>query len=474
MTDEYSQVCSTKTDKGAITMATWEEYLVEHRSRFLGEMLDLLRIPSISSLPENAADVQRAAEWVAARMTVAGIEGVRILPTGGHPVVYGEWLHAPGKPTVMIYGHFDTQPVDPLHLWTRPPFEPVIEDGRVYARGASDDKGNMLVPILATEALLKTQGALPVNVKFFFEGQEEIGSPQLPPFVAKHKELLTCDFVVSADGGQYGEDQPSLGVASKGLCALQIDVQGAKTDLHSGGHGGAIQNPLHALVRLLDSMRSPDGKVLVEGFYETVRPLTAEDQAKIAAVPFDEDVYKARLGIDDVFGEPGFTTRERNWGRPTLELNGIWGGFQGEGVKTVLPNEAHAKITCRLVADQDPEAICGLIEAHVAQHAPKGVKFTVRRLPGKAKPYLMPADHAGNRAAHEVLTALYGKEPFYTRTGGTIPVCELFLTNLNAYTVSFAFGLGDENVHAPDEFFRIASWEKGQVAYCRFLERLGC
>ncbi|MDB4896076.1 MAG: peptidase [Firmicutes bacterium] len=454
-------------------MSKWAGYLTEQRPRFLNEMLDFLRIPSISSLPEHATDVQHAADWVAARMTAAGIEGVRLLPTGGHPVVYGEWLHAPGKPTVMIYGHFDTQPVDPLHLWSRPPFEPAIEDGKVYARGASDDKGNMLVPILAAEALLKTEGALPLNVKFFFEGQEEIGSPQLPEFVAKHKELLACDFVISADGGQYAEDQPNLTVASKGLCALQIDVKGARTDLHSGGHGGAIQNPLHALVRLLDSMRSPDGTIMVAGFYDTVRPLTADDKQKIAAVPFSEAAYAAGLGIDEVFGEPGYTTRERNWGRPTLELNGIWGGFQGEGVKTVLPNEAHAKITCRLVADQDPHEVSSLIEAHVAKHAPRGVKVTVRRLNGKAKPYLVPADHPGNRAAHEVLTDVYGKEPFYTRTGGTIPVCELFLTNLNAYTVSFAFGLNDENVHAPDEFFRLSSWERGQTAYCKLLERLG-
>lgn len=453
-------------------MKAWELYLNEQRSRFLEEMLDFLRIPSISSLPEHAPDVRRAADWVATRMKAAGIEGVRIMETGGHPVVYGEWLHAPGKPTVMIYGHFDTQPVDPLHLWTRPPFEPTIEDGRVYARGASDDKGNMLVPILATEAMLKGHGALPVNVKFFFEGQEEIGSPTLPPFIQQHKELFACDYVISADGGQYGEDQPSLTVGSKGLCALQIDVKGAKTDLHSGGHGGAVQNPIHALVRLLDSMRSPEGKILVEGFYDPVIDLNDEDRALIAAVPFNEAQYKEKLGIPDVFGEPGYSTVERRWARPTLELNGIWGGFQGDGVKTVLPNEAHAKITCRLVADQDPVHVVDLIKAHVEKHAPAGVTFTVTRLPGMAKPYLMPNDHPGNRAAHTVLEELYGKAPYYTRTGGTIPVCELFLTNLGAYTVGFAFGLGDENVHAPDEFFRLSSWEKAQKAYCMLFEQI--
>jgi acetylornithine deacetylase/succinyl-diaminopimelate desuccinylase-like protein len=453
-------------------MGKWESYLQANRARFLDELLDLLRIPSISSLPENAPHVQRAAEWVSARLQSAGIEGVRIMPTAGHPVVYGEWLHAPGKPTVMIYGHFDTQPVDPLHLWTRPPFEPAIEGDRVYARGASDDKGNMLIPILAVEALLKTTGALPVNVKFFLEGQEEIGSPQMPDFVAANKEMLACDFVISADGGQKGEDQPSLGVSSKGLCALQIDVQGARTDLHSGAYGGAIQNPIHALVRLLDSMRSPDGQILVEGFFDDVLPITDQDRELISVIPFDEDEYKAKIAVDDLFGEPGYTTLERSWARPTLELNGIWGGFQGDGVKTVLPNEAHAKITCRLVADQDPLRIVALIQEHVKKHAPKGVRVTARRLPGMAKPYLMPADHPGNRAAHEVLEDLYGKAPLYTRTGGTIPVCELFHSTLGAYTVSFAFGLDDENVHAPDEFFRLKSWDRGQIAYGRLLERL--
>lgn len=454
-------------------MSGWKDYLDRHRERFLHEMLDFLRIPSISSLPEHAPDVQRAAEWVAARMTAAGIESVQILPTRGHPVVYGDWLHAPGKPTVLIYGHFDTQPVDPLDLWTRPPFEPEVVDGRVYARGASDDKGNMLIPILAVEALLQTDGRLPVNLKFFFEGQEEIGSPQIPEFLEQTRALFACDFVLSADGGQHSEEQPHLPVGSRGLCALQIDVQGAATDLHSGLHGGAVQNPIHALVRLLDSMRSPDGRILVDGFYHSVVPLTPEERQQIAAIPFDEDRYRSGLGIDDLFGEPGYTTPERHSVRPTLEINGIWGGFQGQGVKTVLPNQAHAKITCRLVADQHPSAIAALITAHVQQHAPPGVKVSVQQLDGRALPYRMPADHPGNKAAHAVLTELYGREPYYVRSGGTIPVSELFLRMLGAYTVGFAFALGDERFHAPDEFFRLSSWDRGQGAYCRLLHHLG-
>jgi len=453
-------------------MSSWQTYLDSQSDRFLQELLDFLRIPSISSLSENAADVQKAAEWVARRMAAAGIEGVRILPTGGHPVVYGEWLHAPGKSTVLIYGHFDTQPVDPLHLWTHPPFEPIVKEGRVYARGASDDKGNMLIPILAVEAMLKTEGKLPVNVKFMFEGQEEIGSPQLPGFVAAQRDLLACDVVLSADGTQYSENEPALLLSLKGICGVQIDIKGAKGDLHSGVYGGTIQNPLHALAALIASMHSPDGKILVDGFYDAVVPLSEEDRAHIAAVPFDEEAYKRDLGVDEVFGEPGYTTRERAWVRPTLEVNGMWGGFQGEGTKTVLPNEAHAKITCRLVANQQPAQIIKLLEAHIAKHAPRGVRVTVTASNASSDPYSMPADHPANRAAYAVLEALYGRPPYYVRMGGSVPVCPMFLKHLGAYTVSLGFGLEDECVHAPDEFFRLSSFRRGQTAYAMMLEKL--
>jgi len=454
-------------------MASWETYLEEHRPRFLDEMLDFLRIPSISSLSEHAGDVKRAAEWVASRMRAAGIEGVRILPTGGHPVAYGEWLHAAGKPTAMIYGHFDTQPVDPIDRWSHPPFDPVLRDGRVYARGASDDKGNMLVPILAAEAMLKSQGVLPVNVKFFFEGEEEIASAHLPAFIEAYRELLACDLVISADGTQWSEDQPALLIGLRGNCGLQIDVQGASSDLHSGLYGGTVQNPIHALARLLDSMRRPDGKIAVEGFYDDVVPLTEEEMAHIGAVPYDEEDYKRRIGVEELFGEPGYKTFERAWTRPTLEVNGIWGGFQGEGSKTVIPSEAHAKITCRLVANQEPSKVIERIASHVKKHAPKGVRATLRPRPAAAQPYSMPADHPGNRAAHAVLQELYGKAPYYARLGGSISACSLFLTQLRAYTAMFAFGLEDEGAHAPDEFFRLGSFDRGQKAYCMLLERLG-
>jgi len=452
---------------------TWETYLVEHQSRHQDELLHFLSIPSISSLPSHAGEVQRAAQWVAERLTAAGLEQVQILPTGGHPVVYGEWLHAPDKPTVLIYGHFDTQPVDPLELWDHPPFEPTIRDDRVYARGASDDKGNMLTPILAVEALLKSEGRLPLNVKFFLEGQEEIGSPQLPAFIASQRDLLKCDLVLSADGAQYGEDQPSLLLACKGLAGVQIDVRGAKGDLHSGAYGGAVPNPIHALTALLTSMRSPEGKILVEGFYDSVLPLSAADRAAIAAIPFDAQSYQERIGVTALLAEPGYTSQEHLAARPTLEINGIWGGFQGEGVKTVLPAEAHAKITCRLVANQEPATIVELLTRHVEKHTPPGVQATVRPLPGTARPYLVPTDHWGNQAAAEVLREIYGKEPYSTRTGGSIPVCELFLTHLGAYTIGFAWGLMDEQVHAPNEFFRLSSFRRAPIAYCKLLHRLG-
>ncbi|MGD8412086.1 MAG: dipeptidase [Desulfobacterales bacterium] len=453
-------------------MASWKSYLEEHKDRFLEELLAFLRIPSISSLKEHKEDVQKAADWVAARMQAAGVENVEVLPTGGHPVVYGDWLHAADQPTILIYGHFDTQPVDPLDLWSQPPFEPTLRDDRVYARGASDDKGNMLVPILAVEAMLNSTGRLPVNVKCFFEGQEEIGSPQLPEFISANRDRLACDLVFSADGGQWDEDQPALMIGLRGLCNLQIDVQAAKSDTHSGTFGGTIMNPIHALVQLLDSMHRRDGKVAVDGFYDGVRSLSETEKAQIAEIPYDEAAYKAELGVDQLFGEPGFSTYERAWIRPTLEVNGIWGGFQGEGVKTVLPSTAHAKVSCRLVPDQDPATILKRIGTHIDKHQPPGVKVTVEPNPSMADPYLIPYDHPGNQAAVSVHKMLYGKQAYYAYMGGSIPVCGLFLKELGAYTVNFAFGLKDENIHGPDEFWRLKSFDRGQVAYGMLLEQL--
>jgi acetylornithine deacetylase/succinyl-diaminopimelate desuccinylase-like protein len=357
-------------------------------------------------------------------------------------------------------------------LWHNPPFEPAVKEGRVYARGASDDKGNMLPPILAVEALLKGEGTLPVNLKFFFEGQEEIGSPTLPAFMTANRERFACDLVLSADGGQWADDQPCILVGLKGLTAVQINVQGANSDLHSGMNGGAAPNPIHALVHILDSMRSSAGKILVEGFYDQVTPLTEEDRAKIAAVPHDDAQYQAELGVDALFGEPGYTTLEQLWARPTLEINGIWGGFQGVGTKTVIPSEAHAKITCRLVADQDPNKIIELLKAHIVRHTPPGAKVTVDVGASASTPYLMPADHPGNQAARDVHLELYDQEPYYSRSGGSIPFCALFYNALGVYTVNFGFALPDERQHSPNEFFRLHNFERGQQAYCMLLHRL--
>jgi acetylornithine deacetylase/succinyl-diaminopimelate desuccinylase-like protein len=454
-------------------LATWQEYLEDNEDGYLDELCEFLRIPSISSLPEHAADVHRAADWVAGRLEVAGIEDIQVLPTGGHPVVCGQWLHASGAPTILIYGHFDVQPIDPIDLWSQPPFEPVIKDNRIYARGASDDKGNMLAPILAVEAMLKTRGKLPVNIKFFFEGQEEIGSPQLTDFISSRRNLLACDLILSADGGQWGKDQPMLVVGRRGICAMQLDLKSADHDVHSGTYGGTFLNPIHALAYLIDSMRSADGQILVGGFYDDVLVVSASERAQYDRIPYDEDEYMHKLGVKQLCGETGFSTYERTWIRPTLEVNGIWGGFQGEGIKTVIPSEAHAKITCRLVPDQKPDQIIELIRAHVEKHAPGGTTAVVKKLAGTADPYVVPYDHFGNQAARSVLAELYGQEPYVARMGGTIPVSGIFLRFLNAHMINFAFGLNDENIHAPDEFFRISSFKRSLKAYGKVLERLG-
>lgn len=449
------------------------EYLSARRSTSLEELLEFLRIPSISSLPEHETDVQRAAAWAGQRLRTAGLEHVEILPTGGHPVVYGDWLHAPGRPTVLIYGHLDVQPADPLELWSSPPFEPQIRDGRVYGRGASDMKANLLVSVLGVEAVLRSQGTLPLNVKFLLEGEEEIGSPQLPVFVAANRERLACDLALSADGLQWSEDQPQLLTGLKGACGVQIDVRGANSDLHSGLHGGSVANAIYALVGLLHSMRTPDGEVRVEGFHDDVRPLSKAERATIAEVPFDEERYRDAVGVTELVGEPGYSHLERSWARPTLDANGVWGGFEGEGVKTIVPGQAHAKISCRLVPDQDPDRILQALSAHVAKHAPAGVTVEVRPASVRAKPYRMPPDHWANRVAGAVLTELYGTQPYLTRSGGSIPVCETFLSCLGAYTVIFGLGLEDENIHAPDEFFRLSSFERGEMAWPLLLGRLG-
>ncbi|WP_172297510.1 dipeptidase [Pseudoruegeria sp. HB172150] len=452
----------------------WQEYLDREQERFVGELLDFVRIPSVSAKPENIPDVKAAGDWVVERLGAAGIEGAVLLPTDGHPVVCAEWMGAgPDKPTILIYGHFDVQPAEPFELWSSPPFEPEIRDGKVWGRGASDDKGGMLVPIVAVEAMMKSDGRLPVNVRFFFEGQEEIGSPDLPPFVEANVDRLKADMIFSADGLQWAPAQPQIIEALKGLVSLEIVVNGARSDQHSGMHGGGIANPAMALAQILATMKSPDGLITIDGFYDDVIDLTPEAREAIARVPFDEAEYLAETGAPAAVGEPGYSVRERLWARPTLEVNGLTSGWQGAGTKTVLPAEARAKITCRLVADQSPERIFDLISAHVETHCPPGVTVKTERNPGRADPFLVPGGHNASTVAEQVLEEVYGVKPYRTRVGGSIPVMTTLLEHLGVHAVMFGFSHGDENLHAPDEFFRLDTFRRGQVAYCKLLERLG-
>lgn len=452
--------------------AAAEAYLAKHRERHLGELQDFLRIPSVSALPAHRADVARAAEWLAARLRSTGVPDVRVMPTAGNPVVCGAWPVRAGAPTILLYGHYDVQPVDPVALWQTPPFEPAVRDGRLVARGASDDKGSLFIPLLALEAIRDTAGAPPLNIKFLFEGEEETGSPNLAPFLHEQRELLAADVTVSADGGQWDVETPALALGNRGLAGLQIDLRGAATDLHSGTYGGAVANPLHALAALLAGMHDAQGRVTVKGFYDAVRTLGAAERREIARVPFDEAAQRRYLGIAEFVGEPDYTPLERTWIRPTLEVNGMWGGFQGDGTKTVLPNEAHAKITCRLVPDQDPGQIADAVEQHVRSHAPGGVNVKVTRSKGAARPYLMPADHPSLSAAAKALRAAYGKDPVQVRVGGTLPVADLVKRELGTWLVFFAFGEPDNLVHAPNEFLRLQTFDRGTRAYVRFFDEL--
>jgi len=455
-------------------MSDWSKFLDSHQDRYKSELLDFIKIPSVSASSKYAGEVRNAAHWVSTRLNKAGAENVTIMETGGHPVVYGDWLHAgPTKPTILIYGHFDVQPAEPFNLWETPPFEPEVRGDRVFGRGASDDKGGMLIPIISFEALKETTGKLPVNIKFLFEGQEEIGSPELPAFIAKNRHKLSCDMIFSSDGLQWTEDEPNIVLALKGLVGVEIKLTGPKGDQHSGLHGGAIANPLMALSQLLASMKDQNGKILIEGFYDDVIEITEEDKDEISRIPYNQEDYIKELGVPELFGEIGYTTRERLWARPTLDVNGIWGGYQGLGSKTVHPAEASVKITCRLVANQKPNKILELIKKHVEVHTPAGTRSFVEKLAGDADPFLMPKSHNASQVAHNILTEVYGIKPYETRLGGSIPIMTIFLNELGVHGTMFGFSLADENLHAPNEFFRLKNFRRGQISYCRLIEELG-
>ncbi|WEG10881.1 dipeptidase [Pullulanibacillus sp. KACC 23026] len=447
-----------------------KQYLKENRDAQLDELKSFLSLQSISSDSTHRDEMNHTAQWTADALTAAGLEHVAIMETEGLPVVYGEWLHDPEKPTVLIYGHYDVQPVDPLHLWETPPFEPTIRDGKIYARGASDDKGQVFMHIKVLEAYLKSEKALPVNVKVIFEGEEEIGSPSLDAFVEANKELLKSDVLLVSDTPMLDKGKPAVVYGLRGLCGMQIDLKGPNSDLHSGLYGGAVQNTLHALVELLATLHNEKGEITVEGFYDKVRRLTKEEIETFASLS-DDEALKAQLGVTDLFGEEGFSTTARLWARPTLEINGVYGGFQGEGVKTVIPNEAHAKISCRLVPDQDPAEIASQIKAHLNKHLPKGVTLDIQMF-DQARPFLTPYDHPAIQAAGVALEKAYGSPVTYTRMGGSIPVVETFNTVLKLPAVLMGFGLGTENFHAPNEHFHLENFEKGMDALVDYLHEL--
>jgi acetylornithine deacetylase/succinyl-diaminopimelate desuccinylase-like protein len=448
-------------------------YLEANRERILAELVEFASIPSVSTDPTHAADMAAAAQWVAIALASAGPFTVRTIATSGNPVVYAEWLGAPGKQTVLVYGHYDVQPADPLEKWHSPPFEPTVRDGRLYARGVSDDKGPMLIPIKVAQAFFATRGALPINLKCMFEGEEEIGSPSLDTFIRDNKELLAADVVVSADGAMWRINEPSLTVASRGLAGLELTLTAASKDLHSGRHGGAVANPLHAIARLIATLHDDDGRVAVAGFYDDVRDLTPAERAEIAALPFDDATYLAQVGAPATFGEPGYTTLERQWTRPTLEVNGMWGGYEGPGQKTVIPTEAHAKITCRLVPDQDPEHVVALVTRHLEIHKPPATRLMITAEEHGARPSYIPPDHVALQGASAALTAVYGVRPLVVRMGGTVPIGELFKRHMNLDTVFFSFSTADEDYHAPNEFFRVHRLYEGLEAWARYWQILG-
>lgn len=450
----------------------WEAYLDKHEDQHLTDLFEFLRIPSVSTLPEHQDDMRRAANEVVERLRAAGVPEVEILETGGHPLVFGNWHVDDNQPTALIYGHYDVQPPDPLDLWKTGPFQPEIRDGRIYARGASDDKGNIFAAMLGVEALHATAGKPPINVKFFIEGEEEVGSHSLPKFVHDNRERFACDFVICADGGMYGEDQPSLTLSSKGLAGCQIDLRTASTDMHSGMFGAVIPNALEAMARLADSFHTPDGRVAVKGFYDDVVDLGDEERAETARVPFDEQEFLNSVGAKAFWGEPGYTPMERMGARPTLDFNGLWGGFEGEGNKTVTPAEAHLKITCRLVPNQEPGKIIDPIRQHAEAHCPEGATITIGDTAGGCLPFAISPDHPALMKASEVLEQMYGVKPLAVRIGGSLPVAPVFQQELGADMVFFAWGMPGDNAHAPNESMMLSAWRRMSRAYCAYLEAL--
>ncbi len=446
-------------------------YFDAHAERARTELFDFLRIPSVSARSEHDGDTRRAATWVRDALTAAGVPA-EVHETPGHPIVLGEWRGAPGAPTLLIYGHYDVQPAEPLELWDSPAFEPTVREGRIYARGSVDDKGQLFLHVKALEAHLAATGTLPVNVLVLAEGEEEVGSEHLAAFIAEHKERLACDAVVISDSAMFAPGIPSILSSLRGMAYFQIDAQGPTGDLHSGSYGGAVVNPAMALARILATFHDADGRIAIPGFYDTVRAWPDAVRTQMRGLPFDEEHFRAEVGAPALGGEPGYSVLERLWTRPTCEVNGLLSGYTGEGAKTVLPAKAMAKVSCRLVPDQDPAEIERLMAAHVARVAPAGVTVTVRPLHG-GRPWRADLEGPLFDAAKRALAAEFGREPVVTGEGGSIPVVGDFADILGAPVLLVGFGLPGENAHAPNEWMSVENFEKGMRAMARLYTEYG-
>lgn len=447
------------------------QFVEANKDRYLTELKELIAIPSVSTNPENKQDVERCARWIADHLKSIGLQNVQIFPTAGHPIVYADWLNAPDKPTVLFYGHYDVQPVDPVNLWTSPPFEATIRGEDLYARGTADDKGQIFIHFKAIEAYMKNIGSLPVNIKMLIEGEEEVGSEHLEGWVKDHKEMLKADLVLISDSSMFAKGVPSICYGLRGLAYMQIDLIGPNKDLHSGSFGGSVHNPIQALAEIIAQLHDKNGRVTIPGFYDDVRPLTRKEREAFKQLPWNDSKYAKSLGVKKLYGEKGFTTLERLWARPTLECNGIWGGFTGDGAKTVLPSEAHAKISMRLVPDQKSVKVAKLFEKHIKNIAPPTVKVTVRNLHG-GEAALTPIDSPGVKAAVAALEKGFGKKPLYQREGGSIPIVVQFKQLLGLDTVLLGFGLPDENAHAPDEHINLDNFFGGIRTSVHFYSEL--
>ncbi len=454
------------TDKAATVRAL--EYSMEHQEQFLEELLTFLRIPSVSTQPDHKEDMVRAAEWLADAMNAAGLENVRVVSTDRHPLVYGDWLHAGEEaPTVLIYGHYDVQPPEPLDKWESPPFEPEIRDDHIYARGAADDKGQLYIHVKAVEAWLQTAGRLPVNVKFIMEGEEESGGQSLAAFIPRETEMLAADVALISDTAMLGKGQPAVVYGLRGICYMFMNVTGPTRDLHSGAYGGGINNPLNVLGHIIAKLKDERGHVLIPGFYDEVRPLSDEEREILSRFPLDEEEWLAETGAPDVWGEPHYTLVERLGARPTLDVHGIIGGYTGEGAKTVLPSSVHAKISMRLVPDQDPRTIEKLFRSYVDSIAPPSVRVKIQSRggsPAVLTDYNTPAIQAAMRALADV----FGEETVLMRSGGSIPVVGLFQRHLGVETVLMGFSLPDARIHSPNERFYLPNFFHGIEAAVRF------